>query len=122
MKTLSNVTRFACDHCGKEYKVARYVPKHEESCKKNPENAIACAGCVFLEKVDKSAYIDTYDGREFKIDLQGFRCTKRGIGLFPPKVLHSGIVGRYPETFYEEELMPIECDLHSFDEIFDPKR
>jgi hypothetical protein len=117
MKTFTNVTRYACDHCGKEYKVQRYVPKHEESCKKNPDNEIACIGCIFLKEVVKKVDVDCYNGYT-TMEFKGFRCEKKDIGLFPPKVLHGTLLDRHPETFFEEELMPTKCDLHSFDDIF----
>jgi len=117
MKTIHNTTIYKCDHCGKIYQQLRFVPRHEETCKKNPDNRIACSGCVFMQEIEKSIDIDTYDGYR-TIKRKAFFCKKKQIGLYPPKAIHSGVVGKYPEDFEEEERMPTECDLFSYQETF----
>lgn len=110
MKTLSNVTRYRCDHCGKEYKKGHFCEKHEVACSSNPENAIACSFCQFLVEQKKLIVEGSHSDRY----ANSFFCSKKSIGLYPPKVVHKGLLFNHPENFEDEELMPKSC------ELFDP--
>ena len=118
MKTIHNATIYKCDHCGKIYQRERFVPAHESACKKNPENNIACSGCAFMQEIEKRIDVDTFDGYR-TITRKGFFCKKKKIGLYPPKAVHSGVIDKYPDNFEDEERMPTECDLFSYQEILE---
>lgn len=73
------VTAYPCAHCRKLYKFQANVIKHEDLCKKNPENIPMCFDCMKLEggttKGDFYRYCECYpDG------LYGPILEKRRIG------------------------------------------
>ena len=50
MKTIENVTLYACDHCGKKYQRQHACQNHEQWCSKNSNNKHQCFNCVHLSK------------------------------------------------------------------------
>lgn len=115
MKKLTNITRWICEHCKKEYKAPSCLPKHEKACKKNPANKIACIGCIFLKETKKDFDIDLSYGYT-TIRVKSFHCEAKDVDMYPPKAVHKGLLNRYPGNFEDEELMPTKCSLHKWDE------
>lgn len=118
MKTITNTTRYQCGYCRKEYKVGAACQKHEVRCGKNPENHVACSSCVFLKETEKEIEIDNPYGYATVRKFKSFHCEKKNIGLFPPKVEHMGYNTSYPESFEDEERMPLKCNDFSYDVYF----
>lgn len=106
----SEKTIYSCDFCNKKMFVKGAMLRHEEWCYKNPKNTPKCESCKFLEEIEVEYYFDTYHGESSRV-VKGFKCAKRDIELYPLKAERLGLPGKYPETFFEKELMPNECEL-----------
>lgn len=117
MKTITNATLYRCEYCNKLYQVGAACKLHEIRCVKNPENISACHCCDFITTRKKSI---SYDNGYIDVDIERdtFFCSKKNIGLYPPKAFHKGIVAKYPDSFEGEEMMPKQCDLYEFNPGF----
>lgn len=119
-----NVTVYKCGFCKKKKMfVKQAMERHEAKCSYNPDNNVACSGCSFLEEIEveytvfgHNGYYETEDVKKAK----GFKCTKLDKILYPPKVFHSGLLERYPETFEGQERMPTQCEFYKdeYSDIF----
>lgn len=110
MKILNGQTIYRCDFCAKVLRRHKSMEKHEQRCSKNPGNNIACIGCVYLRTV-KNPVIN--DKNLVIAYTKGFRCEKKDVIMYPPIVIHKGLLEKYPKHFVGHELMPLDCDLHS---------
>jgi len=99
---------FECDFCKRRMFVKHAMVKHEPMCYSNPINIPKCSDCIHLKEI-KTTYVNRYDN---DAEAKGFMCMAKNIELYPLKVVKMGLTGRYPETFYEKELMPNQCDLY----------
>lgn len=109
MKIKENVTLYICEHCKKKYQKENFCINHEENCTKNPNNTAACSGCAFIKYTKKTVYYDMFDG-EHERTCNSFFCEKLQKGLYPHKVVRSGILDKHPETFENEIQMPNICE------------
>jgi hypothetical protein len=110
---------YYCDFCKKKGLSKHAMVKHEKFCSGNPENNVACQGCVNLEET-VVAYGYSYDtlGEGYGVipdggyqerKTTGFRCKKLNKDFYPLKCVRKGLVDKYPETFEGKELFPKEC-------------
>jgi hypothetical protein len=89
------------------------MSRHERWCNYNPENRRKCEGCVNLEEIEieyTQFYFDGYGESEIPKKTTGFYCKKLDKKLYPLKVEKKDLVGKYPETFHDQEPMPKECE------------
>lgn len=107
------LTVYNCSFCNKRYLVKNVAYRHEKYCSSNPDNWPACSSCVHITQVEKT--ITMFEGtcNEYNRTVKSFKCGKKGIGLYPSKVLEKDMLKKYPENFIGEELMPKTCDLFS---------
>ena len=109
MRQKDNTTVYHCDYCNKHLLRKYAMVNHEKRCGNNPDNFTACSDCENLERVE----IEVDFGYEKTIDLQGFRCKKKDVIMYPPILEHKN---KIPEVTYfksEEviqERMPKKCD------------
>lgn len=118
MKIIENITLYKCEFCGKKLFIKQAMQRHEVKCNKNPENIPACFGCKFLEQTTNESRENHSEYGEVTQGWKAFRCTKLDKMLYPAKVVHKGILERYPESFEGQEQMPKECEYYSFDPGF----
>jgi hypothetical protein len=104
-----NITVYICQHCKKRYFKKNACEKHETICYSNPENFRACSGCDHLEETTNKVFFDAWDGESSRT-FKAFRCKKLDKMLYPFKVEAKGIIGKYPESFEEQEPMPKKCE------------
>ena len=117
MKVKQNVTLYICEHCKKKLFMKHAMVKHEIKCSMNPANFSACAGCNHLEekpieytRFGYNGYVETED----VIETHTFHCKKLNKDIYPSAVLHKGLPEKYPETFSEQEVMPVECEYYQY--------
>lgn len=112
-------TVHTCDYCNKKYFVESAAIRHETYCGSNPANWPKCQNCNNLEEYKKDVYYG-HEDHGYHRECKAFRCTAKNIGLYPAKVIRTGTLAKYPETFDGEELMPKECELYTdeLSEIF----
>lgn len=116
MIILENVTLYICSFCKKRLIKEHAMVRHEEFCTFNPNNHPACSGCVHLEEPTKS-FGDGYDndGGLRTREIRTFYCSKLKKALYPMKVVKKGLLKKYPDTFKDQELMPIVCEHLSYE-------
>lgn len=102
---------YNCEHCNKLYLVKYYALRHEDWCGSNPKNWPKCGDCKYLREIKKEVFTGSED-YGYHRECKSFFCDKKQIGLYPAKVLRNGLVNKYPETFINETIMPVECELH----------
>lgn len=102
-------TVYNCDFCHKLYLVKTSCEKHELHCGSNPANFSACSGCVHLKEKEGVVYYDNPFG-ERSASVKQFECEKIGKMLYPHKVVKKGLLEKYPETFFDQEKMPVTCE------------
>lgn len=93
------------------------MERHEVKCTLNPKNISACTGCLHLEEKSIEYTRFGYNGyceTEEQVKSHTFHCSKLNKDMFPAAVFHKGLPGKYPETFFEQELMPTNCDEFRF--------
>jgi hypothetical protein len=120
MTVTENVTVYKCGHCKKKLFIKGAMLRHETNCSYNPANFAKCSGCRHLSEIKIPYTVNGYNGyyeTEQDREAKGFFCTKLSKKLYPFKVVKKGLLGKYPETFEDQELMPKECD--SYDDSFD---
>lgn len=108
-------TVFQCDFCDKRLFRKNAMENHESKCKSNPLNKDACHGCSFCQEIEVEYTFDGYSGGyyfEETRSTKGFKCTKLNKELYPHKAEY--LAERYPEHFYDKEVMPNECEHHEF--------
>jgi hypothetical protein len=110
---IKKIEVYFCEHCNKLYQRKWSCEKHEELCKKNPDNLRPCFGCSFLCKKEAEIYGDYTDGSEWKRTINLLFCNKKEIYLHTPQ---NEIKGNDFELGYtENNPMPKKCDLYSND-------
>lgn len=122
MKVLENITIFRCDYCFKEMKRKHSMVNHELICDKNPNNQKACHFCKNLEVIEKEVFFENPyyhpdyndDDGEWK-SVKVFRCILFDKLMYPYSIEKRGLPNKYPDTFDEQEPMPIVCE--SFESI-----
>ena len=88
-----------CDHCGRIYKLPCTCKKHEDTCKKNPENQHPCFYCYYLKK-EKLEF-------DFGDLYMTFKCEKYGHWMYS----HKAKMLRHPCSTDEEHVqMPLKCE------------
>jgi hypothetical protein len=117
MKIIENITVYQCEFCKRKMYRKHAMLAHEVKCTYNPENIAKCSGCDFIKEIETTYTVDDYDG-EREVSTKAFRCTKLDKMLYPAKVVHKGILEKYPESFEGQEQMPKECEYFSFDPGF----
>jgi len=122
MKIKNNITVYKCDHCSKKLFRKHAMEAHELSCSKNPKNIRACFSCMHLKSVEMR-----YEGNPqiFNDELRDgtcFKCTKKDIFLYPPKLEYNekGVpeYTEYKGEEIEQERMPMTCLLREDEEYF----
>lgn len=104
-----NVTVYQCDHCKKKLFVKGAMERHIKWCTHNPENWVACTGCIHIS--EEQIEINSDERRYAK----AFRCKKLDQLVYPKKVEKLGLHKRY-STFDDQIPMPKICE-HRTDEI-----
>lgn len=118
MKTKTTEIYF-CDHCNKVYQRKHNCVKHEDLCKKNPENIPLCYSCEFCEKKETNlnveverlgANLGVYYDEEIKTFSLLF-CKAKNVYLVPIVSNKKGS-NFCPNVLDEIEqiLTPMECD------------
>lgn len=108
-----NITLFICEFCKKKLFVKQAMKRHEVKCSKNPDNFSACTDCSNLEEkpIEYTRFgFNGYSETEEIIKTHTFHCKKLNKDIYPAAVLHKGLPEKYPETFFEQEVMPTECE------------
>lgn len=75
---------YKCDFCGRLSATRAGMSRHEKCCSSNPANISLCKDCEYMEKT-KNRVCDNQYGT-FHTETK-FRCTKKNINLYHPKVL-----------------------------------
>jgi len=104
------MTVYRCEHCRRLFEKRPAAVKHEDRCKKNPDNFRNCFSCKNLIKT-KASLVD--DGRE----VETLFCNARKVFLHTPINVKKGRIYDTGELSYP---MPIECDLFVSCLSFDP--
>ncbi|MES2382503.1 MAG: hypothetical protein V4538_15760 [Bacteroidota bacterium] len=117
MKIKENVTLYICEHCRKKYQKENFCIQHEFDCTKNPKNFAACQGCDFIKSTKTTVYYDMFDG-EHSISCNSFFCDKLQKGVYPYKVVRTGILDKHPETFEDQIQMPVTCEFFKPEKYF----
>ena len=121
MEIKNNITVYKCDHCSKKLFRKHAMAAHEIRCSKNPENIRACFTCIHLKSVEMryEGNLPTY--HEELRDGTCFKCTKKDIFLYPPKLEYNenGVPGytEFEGEEIEQEKMPITCLLREDEEL-----
>lgn len=103
-------TVYNCDFCNKLYLVKTACEKHELHCGSNPVNFSACSGCIHLKEKAGTVYYSDHNGEDRPVSVNQFECAKLGKMLYPHKVVKKGLLEKYPETFIDQEKMPVTCE------------
>lgn len=98
------------EYCNKNGLHAGHMRRHEEFCSSNPKTWAKCSDCVFCKKVPKEYQINDDDYGRINVKTHGFFCEKKQTGMYPLKAIKKGLLGKYPDMFYGEILMPNKCD------------
>lgn len=115
MKTRNNITVYQCDFCSKKLFRKQAMEKHEIKCSSNPANIRACFDCEFCEKVSIMYEPESYSMNSesiFKASFS-FKCNKKEVFMYPPKVEHGSGIPSYVLHKGEEilqEPMPLKCE------------
>ena len=119
MKIIKNATIYKCDFCNRRYERKHFAIKHEIKCSSNPDNWRACQDYTFLEFESATIHTDNYYGEEkFIIDI--FKCTKKNVFIYPPKVEHKKnyfLQEGINNSDIENIPMPKKCELYE-NELF----
>lgn len=121
---------YKCDFCGKKYEVRHACERHENACKKNPENDRACFKCKLLDKIDAYIYPElcSWDSDSGPQSVKVLFCNKLKYHMVPPE---REKIGKWYTPTYDidnneirEIMMPKICEFQdngcmSFDEIFE---
>ena len=117
MKTITNVTLYACDHCGKRFHTKRAHDYHEaHKCKKNPNNQHMCFGfggyndCKHLDKNDG---VVVFNDGEIECSHKTFTCKISGKDMFTYRLSDR----RRASTHINGIRMPIECEFYEKREL-----
>lgn len=76
-------TGYKCDFCGKMSSSRSAMMRHEQACRKNPENLSMCARCKFLRRYEDFSY--DWHGKPVK--RTEMICTATGDSLYHNRVL-----------------------------------
>ncbi len=101
---------YKCEFCRKLYQMKKWAIRHEERCKKNPQNDRPCFTCEHIDKIDKEFYFDTYHGEGCRL-VSVLKCGKKDICVYPPSVEFSD-KGPYEFGDILNEPMPKKCKDH----------
>ena len=112
MKTKNTIIYF-CDYCNKLYQRKFHCEKHENLCKKNPENIPVCYGCMFLEMVhEKHDFEVHYDDfnitRIEKRNISILKCNKLNIYVKP--ILSEKRNKKINAIGFNSIVMPLNCE------------
>ena len=97
IKTLET---YRCEHCRKLFVQKPAAERHEDRCKRNPDNFRPCFACEHLTKVNANL-IDEDRG------IETLRCRKRNVFLYTPINQKKG---RIYDVGEDSEAMPVGCD------------
>lgn len=118
MKVKNNVTVYQCDFCNKKLFRKNAMVNHEIKCSKNPKNIRACFDCVHCEVVNIlfESDVQTYnDDDDTLIESKTFKCNKKNIFMFPPKLEYreNGVPSyvEYKGDEIMQEKMPLICEV-----------
>lgn len=107
---------YKCEHCRKVYQIKRYCESHEPKCSKNPINIPKCLGCKHLENIEIK-FEPMYCGYQNNDELMsgnGFRCNKKEVFMYHPKLEHGdyGVPDyvQFDNNEILQERMPTDCD------------
>jgi hypothetical protein len=110
MKTINNVTLYACDHCGKRFQTKYAHDYHEaHKCRKNPNNQHKCfegnLDCQHLETIK-----DEYDINEegFQLYCKRFYCKAINRQMYTYRLSDR----HYIKPNIEGVRMPTQCELY----------
>jgi hypothetical protein len=121
MTVTENVTVYKCGHCKKKLFVKGAMLRHETNCNYNPANFAKCSGCCHLSEIKIPYTKEGYDGyyqSEESREAKGFFCEKLNKKLYPFKVVRKGLLEKYPETFADQEQMPVSCEHYNDPYLF----
>ena len=110
---IKKIEVYFCEHCNKLYQRKCSCKKHEELCKKNPDNLRPCFSCSFLRKKEAEIYVDYPKCPDGKIKLNLLFCNKKEIYLHTPQNEIKG--NNFDLGYTENNPMPKKCDFYSND-------
>ena len=106
---------YKCEFCNKLYQKKTFCKRHENICKRNPDNWRACHSCKNLTTKQIELTIkDEFDGY-YKERRSLIYCSKLEIFLYPPKAEKLGY--KYNTTPVNNNPMPRLCDKFEFYDI-----
>lgn len=110
MKIIPNRTVYQCEHCPTKRFTKRAMQRHEQFCKRNPNNGHCCFTCKHLLRTTEEAAVGA-DGQLVTAKRTVFTCAALG------KDLYSYVAERRNMLAYvgQAERMPLECPSHALD-------
>lgn len=114
MKTILKKVYY-CDFCKKKGLSEWHLLKHEKNCLSNPENKVACSGCVF-HKSDEIyvEYSDENGEMSIKNKSTTYFCEKLNQKMHPLKAELKKLPEKYPAQFKDSVKFPKECEHYKF--------
>ena len=112
MRIRENVTLYNCDFCNKELKRKHAMVNHELKCRDNPANYQPCFRCKYMQKQNDGGNEKFYvAGGEVCSDyvdsMDYYFCNKLKKKMYTINAVHKNLIEKYPETFDEQEQMPL---------------
>lgn len=104
MRTIPNRTIYRCDHCPKHYLSKGAAERHEQFCRRNPNNKHRCFGCEHLVATQEATGVDK-DGN-LRTAGKRFACAKFGRDMYSYVAERRELTQRMPADVVR---MPLEC-------------
>lgn len=98
---IKHTTTYRCEHCRRLFEQRAAAERHEDRCKKNPDNFRKCFSCVYLSLTQATSIEDG-------IGVNTFFCRKNAVYLHTPINKKKGRIYDIEEG--ESVCMPVECD------------